>query len=148
MGQSLGEKREDKARLYVSLSQRVAAIGAVVLMGIYIFLRVPLLHIYDADASVIALGSPVMIIIGLMTNIQTAQNVYTASLRGAGDTRYVAYTSMVSVMVLRPALIWLFAYGLQGGLIGVWLSTFADQALRFLLAYRRFRSGKWKEIKL
>ena len=148
MGQSLGEKREDKARLYVGLSQRVAALGAMILMCVYIFLRVPLLNIYDADAAVIALGGPVLILIGLMTNIQTAQNVYTASLRGAGDTRYIAYVSMISVMILRPLLIWLFAYGLQGGLLGVWIASETDQAVRFVFSYARFRSGKWKEIKL
>lgn len=148
MGQSLGEQREDKARLYVTLSQRVAAVGALLLMCIYIFLRIPLLHIYDADANVILLGSQVLIIVGLMTNIQTAQNVYTASLRGAGDTKYVAYTSMVSVMVLRPVLIWFFAYALHLGLVGVWLASAADQSLRFILAWLRFKSGKWKEIKL
>lgn len=148
MGQSLGEQREDKARLFVTLSQRVAAVGALLLMCIYIFLRVPLLHIYDADDNVLLLGSQILIIVGLMTNIQTAQNVFTASLRGAGDTKYVAYTSMVSVMVLRPVLIWFFAYALHLGLIGVWLASASDQSLRFILAWLRFKSGKWKEIKL
>ncbi len=148
MGQSLGEKREDKSRLYVGLAQRIAAIGALVLTSIYIFLPVPLLQIYDAEPEVVALGVQVLLIIGLMTNIQTAQNVYTAALRGAGDSKYIAYTSMISIMILRPALIWILAYGFHWGLVGVWIASGVDQAVRCLLAFIRFRQGKWKEIKL
>ncbi len=148
MGQSLGEKRADKSKLYVGVCQRVAFIGAFILTCAYIFLGRQLMMIYSKESAVIELGIWVLIVCGLLTNIQTAQNIYTAALRGAGDTQYVAYISMISIMILRPGLCWILAYGLKWGLVGAWIASWTDQFVRFILSFGRFRTGKWKKIKV
>lgn len=148
LGQSLGERRPDKARLYVEACQRIAFIGALLLALGFIFLRYPLMHIYSRETQVVQLGAAILIVVGLMTNIQTSQNIYTAALRGAGDTRYVAWVSMVSITLLRPGLGWLFAYPLGGGLAGAWLACWLDQFVRLVFASVRFYRGRWKDIRI
>ena len=79
----------------------------------------------------------------------------TGILRGAGDTKYTARSSMISVMIIRPAVSFLLCYpiiigevtiwaGL--GLLGAWLGMFIDQALRFILNNVRFQNLKWAKI--
>lgn len=148
LGQSLGEKRADKAQIYVRACQRIAMVGALGLTAIFIGLRYPLINIYNPAPEVMELAAAVMIIVGLTMNIQTCQNVFSAALRGAGDTRFVAWMSMICVMVVRPGLGWLFAYPLGGGLIGAWIACWIDQALRCALGWWRFKQGKWKYIRI
>ena len=148
LGQSLGEKRPDKAQAYVGACQRIAFLGALLLTAAFIGLRYPLVRIYNREPEVVDLAVQVMVIVGLTTNLQTFQNIYTASLRGAGDTRFVAWVSMISVMILRPGLGWLFAYPLGGGLIGAWLACWIDQFVRAVCGWLRFRHGRWKTIKI
>jgi Na+-driven multidrug efflux pump len=148
LGQSMGEKRTDKAQIYVGACQRVAMVGALMLTAIFIGLRYPLIHIYSHDTEIVELASSIMILVGLTTNVQTCQNIYSSALRGAGDTQFVAWMSMLCVMIVRPGLGWLFAYPLGGGLVGAWIACWVDQALRCMLGWQRFRRGKWKSIQI
>ena len=70
------------------------------------------------------------------------------SLRGAGDTRFTALVSLISVTCIRPGMSWLLCYPLGIGLIGAWLGTFCDQVLRFILTSIRFRKGQWIKIRV
>ena len=68
--------------------------------------------------------------------------------RGAGDTKYVAMISMISIAMIRPVLAWALAYPIGFGLIGAWVAVMVDQYTRLTLFYLRFRSGKWTKIEL
>lgn len=65
--------------------------------------------------------------------LQIEQVVILGCLRGAGDTKYTALVSLISVAIIRPGASWLLGYPLGLGLLGVWLGTFADQIVRFLM---------------
>jgi len=69
-------------------------------------------------------------------------------LRGAGDTKYVAYIMLFSVGIIRPLLGYVFALALGWGLVGAWMSLLIDLSIRLTLTYRRFSSGKWSTIKV
>ena len=66
-------------------------------------------------------------------------------LRGAGDTKYTALASLISVTCIRPGLSWLLCYPLGLGLLGVWMGLVGDQFTRFLLGYIRMKQGKMAE---
>ena len=79
---------------------------------------------------------------------QIEQVVLFGCLRGAGDTKFTALVSLISVTFIRPGMSWLLCYPLGIGLIGAWLGTFCDQVLRFILTFLRFRKGEWTKIRL
>ena len=91
---------------------------------------------------------PVMLIIAVITYIQTAQVIYTGCLRGAGDTRFTAITAMVSVGLVRPGFGWLLTYGIGGGLYGAWIAILLDQTSRLVMNMWRIRQKKWLNIQL
>ena len=74
--------------------------------------------------------------------------VYSGALRGAGDTRYVFWVTSFGNLLLRLSLIYTFAYVLDLGIVGAWLGTTLEISVRSILVAMRFRSGKWRNIKV
>lgn len=148
VGQSLGAQRADLAKLYGSISQRLAFLVSTLLFFIFLFGREWLVSLFTDDAGIIAQGSVLMIIIAFTTHIQTSQVIISGCLRGAGDTKYVALVSFVSIALVRPSLTWLLCFPVGMGLIGAWFSLLLDQAMRLTCNFIRFSQGKWSQIKL
>ncbi len=148
VGQYLGAKRPDISAVYGRVAQRIAMAGSLLIMILFISLGKFWVTIFSDDPSVIALGALVMIIAGFAVPIQTSTVVSAGSLRGAGDTKYVAYVMLFSVGILRPLMGYIFALVLNWGLLGAWLSLLIDLMIRLILTYRRFSSGKWSKIKV
>ncbi|MDD2648479.1 MAG: MATE family efflux transporter [Eubacteriales bacterium] len=146
VGQMLGRKRPDLSQLYGKAAQRIAFVVSVLLLGLLIVLRYPLVGLFSNEADVIALSAQVMIIVALFQPMQTTSVVISGCLRGAGDTKYVARVMMLCVMVIRPVLAWGFIHVLGADLIGAWCASFIDMAVRMTLVYRRFSKGEWFKI--
>ena len=147
-GQSLGAERPDMAILYVKAGQRIVCCISAVLCLVFLFGRRFLVSLFTTDPEVIELGSIIVFMMAGITWLQTSSVVISGSLRGAGDTRYVALVSLVSIAILRPFFSWLLCYPLDFGLIGAWCALFIDIGTRLTLNYRRFSSGKWTTIKV
>lgn len=148
VGQSLGARRPDLAMVYGKVTQRVAFTAALVMAGLFFVGRFAVIDLFIDDAAVIALGGQVMLIIALICLVQTTQVVLAGSLRGAGDTTYVALIALIGLTIVRPAAAWLLCYPLGFGLIGSWCGLLTDQLLRMCLLVRRFRGANWTKIKL
>ena len=148
VGQSLGAKRPDLARLYASINQRMAVICSTILAVILIVFRYPLVSLFSDEAQVIARGGILLIMIACVTHAQTSQVIISGSLRGAGDTKFVAICSMISIAFVRPTLSWLLAYPVGWGLIGAWIAILVDQYMRLVFFFMRFKSGAWTKIEL
>ena len=86
--------------------------------------------------------------IACVTHAQTSQVIISGSLRGAGDTKFVAFCSLISIAIVRPSLSWLMAYPIGWGLVGAWVAVLVDQYMRLGLFFMRFRSGEWTKIEL
>ncbi|MCE5235181.1 MAG: MATE family efflux transporter, partial [Eubacteriales bacterium] len=147
-GQALGAKRSDLARVYGTIAQRCSMVFGLVLCGLFLLLRSQLIMLFTDEQEIIRMGAQIMLIIAATSLAQTSQVVISGCLRGAGDTRFVAVSSLLSVGAIRPGLSWLLCYPLGFGLIGAWLGLFADQLLRLLMNAARFKSGKWTRISL
>ena len=148
VGQSLGAKRPDMARLYASVCQRIALIISTVLFILFIVFRRECVGLFTTDAAIIEQGSILMIIIAFTTHAQTSQVIITGALRGAGDAMYVALTSLISIAIVRPTFTWLLCYPVGLGLIGAWYGVLIDMFLRLIINFSHFKRGSWTTIKL
>ncbi|MDE7298974.1 MAG: MATE family efflux transporter, partial [Lachnospiraceae bacterium] len=148
VGQKLGENRPDLSSIYGKVGQRIAFVCSSALFLLFIFGRHGLIRLFSPEDEIIALGSVIMIIMALSTHFQTSQVVLNGCLRGAGDSAFVAATSMLSIAVIRPILTYVLCYPLGLGLPGAWISLVVDQGFRFLAGYTRFSGGKWSKIRL
>lgn len=148
VGQALGRKRPDEAIIYGKTGQRVSFAVSTVLFCIFLFGGRFLVSLFSNEAPVLDLGAIIMVIVAFSTHVQTSQVVMSSCLRGAGDTKFVALTSMISVGVIRPVLTYLLCIPFGIGVLGAWFTMLIDQVLRLILNFRRFSGGKWTKIKL
>ena len=148
VGQSLGAKRADMARIYSSICQRIALIISTVLFVLFIAFRHEIVSMFTTDQTIIQEGAVLMIIMAFTTHAQTSQVIITGALRGAGDAMYVALTSLLSIGIVRPALTWLLCYPVGLGLPGAWIGVMLDQFMRLAINWSHFKKGKWTTIKL
>jgi putative MATE family efflux protein len=148
VGQSLGAKRPDMAIIYGKAGQRLSFLVSTILFVLFIVGRKSLVSLFTPKPEIIALGAGIMIIIAFTTHAQTSQVVISGCLRGAGDTVFVAITSMISVAIIRPILTYVLCFPLSLGLYGAWIALLFDQIFRFTLNFLRFSNGKWTKIAL
>ena len=70
------------------------------------------------------------------------------SLRGAGDTKFVSYMTMITIGIVRPAVSALCVYVLSMNVYGIWMGMYADMIVRMFISLHRFSKGKWMNIKI
>lgn len=148
VGQNLGRGRSDLAKIYGIFCQRIGLICSLCIALCYAVSGSAVYRLFSSAPVILNYGSVIMKIIALIVILQVAQVIYGGCLRGAGDTRYTAMVSLISVTIIRPFSGWLFVYPLGLGLIGAWLGLTLDQFMRFMLTRLRFKSGKWQKIEL
>ncbi len=76
-------------------------------------------------------------------------NIFTAALRGAGDTRVPMLITWFGFFGVRIPLAYLLTrpeFGL--GLVGAWTAMFIDLYVRGVLILGRFASGRWKLLRV
>jgi putative MATE family efflux protein len=148
VGQNMGAKRPDLSIVYGKTGQRLAFLISCFIFLAFLFGRSFLVSLFSREAAIIALGANVMILAAMGTHMQTSQVVLSGCLRGAGDTAYVAVTSLISVALVRPVLTWLLCFPLGFGLYGAWIALLIDQCFRLITSHKRFSGGKWVSISL
>lgn len=148
IGQSLGRKRPDMAKIYGNVCQKCGLLCACVISTVYFFFGRDIFRLYTSEQVILDYGAMIMRILSIMLFFQIEQVVQFGCLRGAGDTRFTALVSLISVTCIRPGLSWVLCYPLGLGLMGAWLGTFGDQLVRFFMSFYRFRKGSWTKLKL
>ena len=148
VGQSLGA--QDPARAEASAWQALkSSIAWMSIMGVgFFFGRRFLVGLYTSDPSVQRLGEMSLIFIALTQPLQAISVVIASALRGAGDTRTTMVITSISVWAVRVGLGYLIGIVLGLGFFGVWLGWVADFTTRAVLIFLRFRSGRWKTLRV
>lgn len=148
VGQSLGQKRPDLAKLYGAICQRIGFFISALLAVVYFFFGTDIYRCFSDREDILGYGAIITNLISVIVLLQIAQVIYSGCLRGAGDTRYVAFVSLVSVAFIRPAAGYILCYTFGFGLIGAWAGLIFDQGMRLILTWIRFHKGKWINIQL
>lgn len=146
VGQSMGQKRIDLAQIYGGICQRLGFLVSVVLGIIFFTCGRGIVGLFSSDPQILDNGSVILDMMSVIVLLQISQVIFNGCLRGAGDTRFVAVISLISVTFVRPIASWLLCYPLGWGLFGAWIGLFTDQLVRFVLSRYRFASGKWTRI--
>lgn len=146
VGQSLGASDAGRAHRSGNEAFFQGAIFMTV-MGL-LFIAVPhwLLSLMVSDPEVIAAGVTPLRIVGVIQPMLAANFVFSGALRGAGDTRFPLWIKLFSPWFLRLPLAWFLIPWL--GLTGAWIALSSDLAAQGLLAWWRFRGGRWKHIRI
>jgi len=148
VGQNLGRKRPDISIIYGKIGQRFGAAISVLLVVIFTFLGGVLVQLFSDDPEVIRVGRHLLYIVALTAPFQVSQVIFRGCLNGAGDTKYTAVVSFISIALVRPVLTYLLCYPVGLGVYGAWISLFFDQITRFGFTMHRFGGTSWYKKKI
>lgn len=148
VGQSLGAKRKDLAIVYGKSAQRLGLVLALLTSVMITLTRTHFMQLFSQDLTIIQLGSNILIILSIIVFFQILQVITLGSLRGAGDVKFAAKLSLISVTILRPSLTYIMAYTFGLGIYGAWLSVVVDQLIRYFFSRYRFHQAAWLGIEV
>ena len=148
VGKSLGEKIPEKAVRYARTISRIGITFSCV-MGVVFFVFGENIASLYTDSPVIIQNTVVALsIVALIQPFQGHQLILTGVLRGAGDTVWTLISTFLGILVIRVGLGYLFVEILSLGLAGAWYAVLIDQFIRWAIIFGRFKTGKWKHIKI
>lgn len=147
MGQSLGKRRTDMAQAYCSRTRSVGFVFSLILATVFALFGGVIVGLYNSDPEIIRIGGQIMLFVAFLQPFQSSQFIIAGGLRGAGDTKATALFTFITVLLIRPGVAILLV-NLGWGLYGAWAAMACDQIIRSALVLGRYRSGKWKMIKL
>lgn len=148
VGRSLGAKNTEKAEAYAKKTRRIGSLISTFMAIIFFFFGPQLVGLYSPDPLIIESASGALKIIALVQPFQSSQFILAGALRGAGDTFWPLVATTVGVLLIRVVLAYIFVIQMGYGLMGAWMAVFIDQLVRWVFVYIRFRTGKWKYVKI
>ena len=126
----------------------MALISSIFFGLLFFFFGPKITGLYTDDPSVIQESVNIMKIMALIQPFQASAFAISGGLRGAGDTVSTLIVTMVGVVVVRLGVAYLLINVVKIGLIGAWIAMLLDQLTRWIGITLRYRTGKWRNIKL
>jgi putative MATE family efflux protein len=163
VGQNLGAGRPDRA---AQSGWTAFGLGCLVMctMGVIFFTLAPqmfgLFCPYPEQRPVIEEGVPVLRLVAFAMPAVACTFIFTAALRGAGDTRVPLLFTWIGFLGVRIPLAYVLALdgldldvlgvvpGWGLGLFGAWLAMVADLVVRAGFFWHRFAGGRWQVIRV
>ena len=149
VGKTIGRGRKDMAIKQTRVCLKVALLY-MGLVGICFFVfRNPLMAFWSSDAKVIEVGVEILICAAIYQGFYAARTIYSGSLRGAGDTVWLAIISAVGAVVILGLGGWLVAMFFPSlGALGPWSAATVSIIAVGLANRWRFKSKRWMDIDL
>ena len=148
VGQNLGAKKIKEAEQSGWQSMQLCVVTMVAVSALLFIIARPVACIFVDDAETVSLS---VIWIRILAVGIPAIGIYftiAGALRGAGDTKWPLYASVIGVYGCRLPLALLLGFYAGWGLYGVWIAITVEYYIRSILIVYRFKSGKWKHIKV
>lgn len=145
VGQSLGMGSVHRARRSAMMSFAVGG-GAMTLLGL-VFIAFPgwCAALLSNDPKVIALTADCLRLAGFIQGAFAAAMIFSAALRGAGDTFNVMLLNLISVLGVRLTGVLLVTQWLGLTLVGIWFVLCFELVVRGGLMFARYKLGRWHE---
>lgn len=148
VGRSLGQEKIHRAEIFIKESNKLALISSIFFGLLFYFFGSTLTALYTDDSSVIKESITIMKIVALIQPFQASAFALSGGLRGAGDTVSTLIVTMIGVLIIRLGVAYILINIVGIGLTGAWIAMLLDQVTRWMGITIRYRTGKWKTIKL
>lgn len=144
VGQCVGAREYEQARLYAKKLMRQGQIVTLVLAVLSIVLLPALLQIYTISDEARTLTYQVMLLHNTIAVLfWTPGFMLASSLRAAGDARFTMIVSLTAMFIFRIPFAYLFAVVLDFGVMGVMMAMGVDWFYRFVINQIRLKGDKW-----
>ncbi len=148
VGQSIGAGKFVRAKLENWEANRLAATGMAAMGIIFFFFPYALMRGFTQDEAVVQLGTQFLRIVAVLQIPLALTMVLAGSLRGAGDTRFIMWTTTAGMWGVRVPLAFFLGVWLELGVYYVWTAMIADWTVRMGLLLWRYQSERWRAIQV
>ncbi|WNR43143.1 MATE family efflux transporter [Paenibacillus roseipurpureus] len=125
-------------------SLKITFLVTFIVVSITAIFRKGLLGLFTENQDIIAMGSMILLLSIILEPGRTFNLVVINSLRAAGDARFPVLMGVVSMWGIAVPLAYWLGIRMEMGLLGVWIAFTADEWVRGLLMYVRWRSRIWQ----
>lgn len=144
VGQTLGAKNPEAAVILTKRASRMSLVVMTILGLLLIAFPEFWVKAFTIDEEVIAFGKRFLVYGVLCMPLMAVALTYSGGLRGAGETKYVMYVSLLGGWIVRLSIAYILGFTLGLGLDGIWVMMPIDWAVRALFYYKRFYSRNWE----
>ena len=107
-----------------------------------------IVRVFVDDAEVADTGAKLLRVFAIALPGMAVHASLSGALRGAGDVRFVLATFTFSAWCVRVPIAALMVYGFGLSVPFVWLAAVTENWTRAALTTWRFRSGRWKGMRV
>jgi Na+-driven multidrug efflux pump len=129
-------------------ANRLATIAMASMGVLFFFFPYMLLRAFTNDEAVVELGTVFLRIVAVLQVPLALTMVLAGSLRGAGDTRFIMWATTIGMWGVRVPLAVIAGPWLALDVLYVWGAMIADWTVRMALLLWRYRSERWKTIRV
>ena len=151
VGQCMGAHAPEQAVSYTRRLVGIVYLAMGSLAMVMFFFAAPLCSIFQLTPEAAAMAADVLrwcAVFDLL--IWPLAFTLPNALRAAGDAVFTMAVSLFSMFLFRIGFSYLLscAWGLNLGLLGVWIAMIIDWGVRSVIFVIRFAQGKWKQLRL
>jgi len=152
VGQHIGGGNIKGARHTVKLAMGMGAVYAGSMIALFLFATRSLVTLFTGgfsgdEGAVVSLAVIMLRLASIYTLADATQLVFAGALRGAGDTRWVMWISVIMHWILAVATFIMIRI-LNVSPVGMWLFLIGFVIALGLVMFFRFQRGKWEKIQL
>ena len=147
-GQYLGAKKPDKAKAAVMIATKYVMLVMGIMGLVLILVPKYIAQIFTSETEVIEIATLYLFLMGFSEPALGAIFTLTGGMRGAGYTKMPLVINFIGLIVIRISLLYLLAFLLGLGLLGIWLGMIIELFIRVFLMYGVFQKGNWMKVKV
>jgi putative MATE family efflux protein len=145
VGQNLGARLPHRAKEYGNQALLIA-LAVMGFLGLtYWFFPGIWMRIFSNDPEVIEYGILFCKFAAVIQIPLALTLILAGSLRGAGQTRWVMYSTLVGAWAIRVSIAYIFGWHFGLGIFFVWLAIPIDWTVRAVILYLKYSSRKWSQ---
>ena len=145
VGQHLGARRPHHARKFGNQTLLVGLLVMGIVALTFWFFPGLWMAIFSSDPEVIRLGKIYCKVAAVLQIPMGLTMVLSGSLRGAGQTRWVMYSSIIGGWLFRIPFAYIVGSVFNLGILWIWLAMPVDWIVRTAVLYIKYSSAKWHE---
>ena len=154
VGQSLGRNRPEVARRSTTSAAILTFAYMSVTAGIIVLVPDPFINLFrpigahEGFAQTRQFARVLLRFVAVYSLFDVANVTYAAALRGAGDTRYTMFASLVLSLGIMVLPVWISLEVLHLGLYTAWSFMALYVIAMGLVFFRRYLAGKWETMRV
>jgi putative MATE family efflux protein len=144
VGNRIGAGKEDEAYVYAGRSLGLGIMGGLVMGLVLQIVKVPILSLYNVSPEVIANAGRVINVITFFLWVRVNNmTIVVGILRAGGDTRFSLFLDGFIIWLVGVPMAFLGANVWHLPVYFVYLCAMSEEAAKWFLGIRRYRSRKW-----